>query len=240
MPDLSIVVTGGARGIGAKVIETLARQPKFCLFYSYLNNPNPVFESLGNVFGFQADGSTEIGSKSFSDYVLSKVDKVDCLINNLGVAKFELLNNTRLETWQRTFQTNINSAFYMYKLFVVSLARARGKIINMNSIVHRMPSKGTGSYAASKAALATLSKQMASECAQLGIDVFTLSPGFILSDAMKKDEYSMIRESNLKQVPLNRFGMTDDVAQLVEFVVSEKLPTFSGSCFDITGGQHVF
>ena len=235
----NIILTGGSRGIGNEVMRTLLLSENVRVFYSYINEQDFSLSNHPGVISYQSDCSTFEGCEKFVNFILNHTDKVDCLINNLGVAKFDLLNNTSLETWNKILSTNVNSALFMYKLLVDTLEQSQGKIININSIVHKKPVKGSGVYSVSKAALSSLTRQMVIECTDRKISVIEIVPGFILTDALKKDIYSKIREKNLNEIPLNRFGSPADVANNFRFLLSNNSFSHSGISLDVTGGQHI-
>lgn len=236
----SYVVTGGARGIGGDIVRHMSSIEESKIFYSYKKEPNSSLENNKNVYSHKADCSTYDGCQSFSDYILSNTDQVSGLVNNVGVAYFGLINNTNISIWDTIHRTNVDSAVFMYQLLLSALVKAKGIIINISSLVHKRPSKGTGAYACSKAMMADLTKQMSLENESSGVEALTLSPGFILTEALQKPEYEIIRRKNLEQIPLHTFGKPNNISNVVYLLLTRKINCQSGSTVNITGGQDIF
>jgi NAD(P)-dependent dehydrogenase (short-subunit alcohol dehydrogenase family) len=236
----SYVVTGGGRGIGQDIVRKLSIAGDSVVFYSYLSHPNAYYEDQENIYSCRADCSTYQGCQLFSGFILNHTERIDGLINNVGVAQFDLINNTNSSTWDHIHRTNVDSALFMYQLLLPSLIKAKGLIINISSMVHKSPSKGTGAYASSKSMMADLTKRMSLENENSGVEAITISPGFILTEALKKPVYEGIRRKNLEQIPLNSFGSPKDVSQTVYMLLTRNLSCLNGATVDITGGQHIF
>lgn len=234
----NFVVTGGARGLGEAIVLKLSENPDHRVFYCYKSAPNEHFKTLPNVLSFQANCSQQSECKGFAEFILKHVCGVHCLINNVGVGLFSLVNNVNLQDWSVIHKTNICSALWMYQFLIKSIRSVKGTILNIGSVAYLRPSRGTGAYAASKAALSALTSQMAYEEKDFGVKVSIINPGFILTEALKKPEYVKIREKNLEQIPLSRFGGPEEVANSVSEIIHSEILT-DGHDLSITGGQHI-
>lgn len=228
-----VVVTGGARGIGSALVEIFHKN-KYSVFYSYKSAPGLSGERL---FPFKADCSTESGVLEFFSFIKEYTANIDCLINNVGVARFSLLATLTTSDFDELFNVNFKSAWLCYKYFH-NMLMSDSSIINLLSIASIKIKKGNGLYAASKSALSELSKFMRLELKTRGIRIYDLIPGFVLTEALSSPFYSEIREKNLIEIPLKRFGEPKEIAE-VAFYLNQKGFGLEESKFVITGGQHL-
>ena len=193
----NIIITGASRGIGKALVE-----------YFVLEGAH-VFAISRSKIGNLSDRVTEIQS-DISDYdgIERKIDElgidIDVLINNAGIICYENLLDVNKEQMEQVFSTNVISTFLLSQTFARKMIekKQKGNIINTLSFAVSIPSAGSGIYAASKAAMASLTRTMAAEWAPYGIRVNGYSPGVVETDmttpAIKKNKNGFFTIFNTK------------------------------------------
>jgi NAD(P)-dependent dehydrogenase (short-subunit alcohol dehydrogenase family) len=164
------------------------------------------------------------------------------LVNNAGVSpkaptkeRLGCLNGD-LDAWRAVFQLNFFVPLILSRAFAAPLAQGKGAIVNITSIAgHAVHPFAGSAYSTSKAALSTLTREMAAEFAQLGVRVNAVAPGEI-ETAMLSPETAVL----LPRIPLNRLGIPSDVAGTIFFLCSDDAAYVTGTEIFVTGGQHVY
>ncbi|HVA12893.1 MAG TPA: SDR family oxidoreductase [Stellaceae bacterium] len=169
-------------------------------------------------------------------------DALDALVNNAGVspkaASHERLGvlNGEVADWHEVFQLNFFTPLLLVRGLADVLTRAKGAVVNVTSIAgHAVHPFAGSAYSASKAALSTLSREMAAELAQRGVRVNAVAPGEI-ETAMLSPE----TESLIPRIPLRRLGTPEDVASTIFYLCSPDSAYVTGTEIFVTGGQHLF
>jgi 3-oxoacyl-[acyl-carrier protein] reductase len=168
---------------------------------------------------------------------LAEAGRVDILVNNAGVTRDGLLMRMSEADWDTVLDTNMKGAFLMTKAFSRTFLKQRsGRIINITSVIGLIGNAGQCNYAASKAALIGFTKSIARELASRGVTANAVAPGFIETDMTGglKDE---ARNDVLKQIPLNRFGQPDDIADAVLFLAGPAARYITGQVLAVDGGM---
>jgi len=164
---------------------------------------------------------------------------LDILVNNAGINFYHDLIKVGIDDWEKLFSVNLKATFFLSQLFAKHMSgRNGGNIINATSFATKLPSTGYGIYAASKAALLSLTKSMAAEWAKYNIRVNAFSPGVILTD-MTKPAIDKNREKLLSQISQGKFGNPWDVANSVLFLASDASSYITGAEIDISGGKFI-
>ena len=157
-------------------------------------------------------------------------------MNNAGITQDTLVMRMSENQWDQVLNINLKGAFLCSKSVLRPMVKARyGKIINLSSVVGVMGNVGQANYASSKAGLLGLTKSMAKELASRNICVNAVAPGFIkseMTDAMSEQAIEEI----LRNVPMQRMGTIDDVAEVVLFLASSKADYITGEVININGG----
>ena len=167
--------------------------------------------------------------------------KLHALINNAGASP-KSTNGTRmntletdLELWHTVFQSNFFAPILLAKALKNELAAANGAIVNVTSIAGSRVHPFAGSaYATSKAALATLTREMAHDFGPLGVRVNAIAPGEVETDILSEGTDQIIAG-----LPLRRIGQPSEVANAIYFLCSESSSYVTGAEISINGGQHV-
>ena len=157
----------------------------------------------------------------------------DILINNAGITKDNLFLRMTEDDWAEVIDTNLNSVFRMTKLVVRGMLKKKwGRIINISSISGSMGNPGQTNYSASKAGVEAFSRSLAKELGSRNITVNSVAPGFIQTDMTQ----GLIDEEITKKIPLQRVGSVEDVASLINFLVSEESNYITGQTLIVDGG----
>lgn len=239
------VVTGGSRGIGSAICESLARSgAKVVVNYARSADKAEALAASLRELGTTAiakgfDVSNEEAVTQAFKEIVEELGSIDILVNNAGIAVDGLLIRTKLEDWQNTIATNLSSCFFCSKAAAKTMMKARwGRIVNISSVIGEMGNAGQAAYSASKSGIFGLTKSMAKELGSRGITVNAVTPGYIqtdMTDAMNEEN----RTALLSQIPLARLGNPEDVASLVNFISSEEASYITGQIIGINGGLYM-
>jgi 3-oxoacyl-[acyl-carrier protein] reductase len=237
------LVTGGSRGIGRAVCVKLAEIGYYVLI-NYLSNEEEAINTLNLVKQAGSDGMLlrfDVTSSEQVDTALNKWQEenqdqyVEVLVNNAGIRKDTLLMWMENNQWQDVLNTNLNGFFYTTRFLLKNmLVKKYGRIINVVSLSGLKGLPGQVNYSAAKAGVIGATKALAQEIGKKRVTVNAVAPGFIRTD-MTKD----LNENELKNlIPLNRFGLPDEVAEVVCFLASEKASYITGEIISVNGGLY--
>lgn len=236
------LVTGGSRGIGRAIVETLAREgAKVAFVYrSNADAANALVEELKQqgheALGIQADVADKAAADQVVKDVLERWEKLDILVNNAGIIRDGLLMTMTFEQWQDVINTNLNSVFNFCQAVSRPMISARGgRIVNMSSVAAQMANAGQANYAASKGGVEGFTRCMATEVAKRNITVNAVAPGFIVTD-MTEDVRNAAEDQIKKMIPMKRLGKPEDIANAVLFLVSEESAYITGQVLTVDGG----
>ena len=239
------LVTGGSRGIGRAVAQTLAREG-YQVYLTYVSRPDDaqaVCDAIaaegGTARAFRLDtGDPNAIAEFFAQEIKGKVT-LRALINNAGITKDGLLMRMKDEDFEQVIDVNLKGAFVCMREAVKIMGKNRkGYIVNMTSLSGERGNVGQANYSASKAGLTGLTKSAALEYASRGITVNAVAPGFISSD-MTDSIGEDVKQQILASIPLGRPGTTQDVADLVAFLVSGRADYITGSEISVNGGMYL-
>ena len=229
MEHKKVIVTGGNRGIGKGIVLSLLNQGYLVLATS---RDSKKFDMLHQ--NLQVANLDVCDQASIDDFqkIANDFDP-DILINNAGITKDNLFLRMTEDDWEKVIDTNLNSVFRMTKLVVKGMLKKKwGRIINISSISGSMGNPGQTNYSASKAGVEAFSRSLAKELGSRNITVNSIAPGFIQTDMTD----GLIDEEITKKIPLQRVGSVEDVASLVNFLVSEESNYITGQTLVVDGG----
>jgi 3-oxoacyl-[acyl-carrier protein] reductase len=236
------IVTGAGAGIGKAVALALAE-----------NGADVVVNSIGGVraeqvaanikalgrrsLAFAADVSKAVEVQGIVEKTVEEFGTVDILVNNAGVSTPLLIDDMTEKDWDWVVNTNLKGAFLCSKAVTSIMQKNRyGKIINISSTAAHRLSWGSGAnYAASKAGLLALTRQIAYELAHFNINVNAVCPGPTRTEISARTEKEIEQERQL--TPIGRWSTPEDQAQAVLFLASEKARQIVGVALDIDGGR---
>lgn len=239
------IVTGGSGGIGSSICRKLAAA-NMDLVINYRTNKDSAqeVERICREYSVEtllvkADVSREEESKILFDQAMEKFGRVDVIVNNAGITRDNLLMRMSLDDFKNVIDVNLLSAFHMMKLGSrIMLKQRSGSIINISSIVGLRGNPAQVNYSASKAGLIGMTKSLAKELARKNIRVNAVAPGFIDTN-MTADLSERARKEIIKNIPLNKLGQGEDVANLVNFLASEESSYITGQVISVDGGMNI-
>ena len=229
MEHKKVIVTGGNRGIGKGIVLSLLDQGYLVLATS--RDSKKFGMSHQNLEVANLDVCDQASIDNFQK-IVNDFDP-DILINNAGITKDNLFLRMTEDDWAEVIDTNLNSVFRMTKLVVRGMLKKKwGRIINISSISGSMGNPGQTNYSASKAGVEAFSRSLAKELGSRNITVNSVAPGFIQTDMTQ----GLIDEEITKKIPLQRVGSVEDVASLINFLVSEESNYITGQTLVVDGG----
>lgn len=241
--DRVVVVTGSGRGIGKAIAKRFVEQgAKVAVISRTEKNSGEAADELnavgpGTAKGYAVDIADFAAVEAFGKAVDQDLGKVSILVNNAGVTRDGLALRMSESDWDTVLDTNLKGAFNAVKAFQKSLIRQEdARIINISSVIGLTGNAGQSNYAASKAGLIGYTKALAKEYASRKVCVNAIAPGFIVTD-MTNDLGDKMEEEVMKNIPLGFFGETDDIANAVEFLASQKARYITGQVLTVDGGM---
>ena len=226
-----VVITGGTRGIGLACCERFVRAGD-CVTATWSKDKESAEKAkalLPSVRFVQADVSSEKEVKA----LFERIPSLDVLVNNAGVHMFKLVQDTTLQEWEQIMGVNVGGAFLCAKYAAKKLMERGGAIVNVGSVWGEVGASCESAYSASKGALMAFTKALAKELAPMQVTANCVSPGAIdtkMNDSLSKEE----KEELMKEIPLGRFGKSEEVAELIYFISCQKYIT--GQNISINGG----
>ncbi len=192
---------------------------------------------LGEVRGYLANVADEAAVASLFENAVADFGHIDIFINNAGIYPQAALCEMNAESWDRVMAVNLRSVFLCGTAARGQMEKQGGGVlINAASYASLMPSAGSGAYAASKAAVYSLTKTMAAEFAPFGIRVNGFIPG-VIETGMTRGVVEEKREGLQAQIALGRLGQPQDVAGVVLFLASEAAAYLTGTFVEVSGGK---
>ena len=238
------IVTGASRGIGACILEALARANATVIGTSTSANGaeavSKVLAGLGaKGAGRVLDVRDSTRCAELVDQVQQEFGSVSILVNNAGVTRDNLLARMKDEEWDDIQATNLRSVFVLSRAVLRGMMKARtGRIVNVTSVVGFTGNPGQTNYAAAKAGMVGFSKSLAREVGSRNITVNCVAPGFIETDMTRALAAEQVKKL-VENVPLGRLGRADDVAQAVLFLCSPAAAYITGATLHVNGGLHM-
>lgn len=241
----TVLVTGGARGIGRSIVKTCALQGANVAFSDLNEDEN--FKSLitevsgmgVKCVGYVSDASKYDSANELIDRVVADFQTIDVMVNNAGITRDALLMRMTEEQWDLVISVNLKSVFNMTKAVQkVMLKQRNGSIINITSVVGVGGNAGQANYSASKAGMIGFTKSVAKELGSRNVRCNAIAPGFIETEmtAGLPDE---VKNGWYEKIPLKRGGKPEDVANAVVFLGSDLSAYISGQVILVCGGMHM-
>ncbi len=238
MKNKIAVVSGATKGIGYSIAQTLVNDGFFVVGTYFSNYDADKIAALenDNFKLYQVNATDFDACKDFAKLVKEKYGSVYALVNNAGITKDNLLLRMDESDFKAVIDTNLVGVFNMSKAFLRDIMRAKeGSIVNVASVIGLIGNVGQSNYAAAKAGVIGFSKSLSKELASRNIRVNSVAPGFIQTD-MTDILADSVKEDILSKIPLNKLGSTQDVANAVSFLVSDKSTYITGQTLNVCGG----
>jgi 3-oxoacyl-[acyl-carrier protein] reductase len=241
MPNKRALVTGGSRGIGRAVCIMLAKNG-YDILLNYKNNRNRALEVKSEIEKYNVKcklmefdiSDFDKAKKTIEDEIEAN-GGIEVLVFNAGTKKDVLFPVMEKADWDYVIDVNLKSFYYIARPVVSSMFRnSYGKVIVMSSTAGLTGMPGQSNYCASKYGLIGAAKSLAIEVARRNINVNVIAPGFIETEMIQEviDRKSEV----VKTIPARRFGTCEDVANAVEFLISEKSNYITGQVIPVNGG----
>ena len=235
----TLLVTGGARGIGRAITEYFLNKG-WTVLVNYNKSEDmakELSEKYENCFIFKADVSDATEVKKMAEEILNKFGFVDCVINNAGVALAGLFQDNTEDDFNLLFNTNVKGAFLVTKELIKPMIRnKKGTVINISSMWGVTGGSMEVLYSSTKAALIGLTKALAKEVGPSGIRVNAIAPGVIKTDMIKNISDDVL-SSLYEETPLLRCGTPEEIAKTAYFLASDDSSFITGEVININGGM---
>ena len=237
------LVTGGSRGIGRAVCYKMAAMGYYTIV-NYKSNQAEAGNTLQEIKQQGGDGEImqfDVGSKEQVQQALgawiekNKEKYIEVLVNNAGIKDDGLMMWMKDEQWDSVVRTSLDGFFYVTRLVLTDMLRKRyGRIVNIVSLSGLKGMAGQTNYSAAKAGVIGATKALAQEVAKRNVTVNAVAPGFI-----KTDMTEGLDENELKgMIPAKRFGLPEEVAHAVGFLVSPEAGYITAEVLNVNGGLY--
>ncbi|MCE2705470.1 MAG: acetoacetyl-CoA reductase [Proteobacteria bacterium] len=239
------LVTGGMGGLGTAMCKALAKSGH-TVITTYLSNDEKakswLKQTIKEGFTFHAY-KCDVSKIDECEKVVLKIKQdlgnIDILINNAGITRDGSLKKMTKDAWDCVLRTNLDSLFNMTKQVLDGmLEKSWGRIINISSINGQKGQFGQSNYCAAKAGVHGFSMAVAQETAKKGITVNTIAPGYIATEMVMSVPID-VRNKIIEAIPVGRLGKPEEIAELVNYLVSDNAAFITGSEIAINGGQHM-
>jgi 3-oxoacyl-[acyl-carrier protein] reductase len=238
---VSVMVTGGTRGIGRALVAAFAHDGAKVTFtgtneeaaaVSIAACPDPAAVRFA-----KADASDPASSKAAVEAAVAHGGGLDVLVNNAGITKDNLLMRMSDEEWDRVLDVNLKGVFLTSRAAARPIMKSkRGRMINVTSVVGLVGNAGQANYAASKGGVVAFTKSLARELAGRGVTVNAVAPGYIETD-MTAALPAGAAEALKARIPLARLGTVEDVVSAVRWLASPSAGYVTGQVICVDGGM---
>ncbi len=228
------LVTGGARGIGESISRALAEDGFKVIIHcgSSIEAAKELCEELEDAEYISAD----LSDPESVNLIKEKYPEIDVLVNNAGVALVDLFDKVEDERMRKMFEINLFSPINLSRAYIPSMiSRKGGVIINISSVFGEAGGSCEVDYSTAKAGIIGFTKALAKEVGPANIRVNCVCPGVIDTDMNDDLSFDDV-EALCDDIPLQRMGNPEEVADLVAFLASDKATYITGSVFDVNGG----
>ena len=239
LENKKVLLTGASGGIGKALSQKFINSGANLIFTS---SKKDKLDELRNLYGdvhsyYLLDLSKKENLIDNIKNIRENNKDIDIIINNAGITKDNLLLRMSVEQWQEVIDTNLSSSFYIIKNILQDMVKNRkGKILGITSVVALTGNPGQSNYTASKGGMIAMYKSLAIEVAQRNINVNLIAPGFIespMTNELNDDQKKTIMD----KIPMKRFGLPEDVANMALFLTSDHSSYITGQTFHVNGGM---
>lgn len=242
--DKIAVVTGASRGIGRSISLALSAAGATIVAVDMDKAATDaivaeITAAGGKALAVVGNVTVPEDTEKMIDAAINEYGRVDILVNNAGITRDGIFLRMKDEDWDAVLTVNLKGAFLCSRAASKVMTKQRfGRIINIASVVGQMGNAGQANYCASKAGLIGLTKSNARELAKRNITVNAVAPGFIAT-AMTDALPEKVKAELMAQIPLERLGTADDIANAVLFLAAENSGYITGHVLSVNGGMYM-
>jgi len=233
-----ILITGASRGIG-KDIALKSKENGYIVLGTSTSEEGAQGLKKEGILGLVLNLNDSKSIEGFNDALIKDHSDIEILINNAGITRDNIVLRMSDEEWMDVLNVHLNGTFKISKTVLKFMLKKRwGRIINITSTSASTGNRGQANYAAAKSGVEAFSRSLAKEVGSRGITVNSVAPGYIETD-MTEQINNKMKEEILKQIPLSRFGRAEEVAQLIEFLITDEASYITGQTIHINGGLYM-
>ena len=236
-----VLVTGASRGIGKAILKTFANEEHYLVGTATSAGGLKTIEEIltssnSSGEGIVLDLNDDASLDEFFKVLKDKDIYPDILVNNAGFTRDNIFLRMKDDEWSDVLNVHLNAQFKIIKNLIKPMLKNKyGRIINLSSAAAAIGNKGQANYVAAKSGVEAMSRTLAREFGQKNITINCVAPGFIETDMTDSldEEY---KRGIVTQIPLQRFGKADEVAELIKFLTSSEADYITGQTIHINGG----
>ena len=242
MKNKTVIITGAASGIGKATAELFAKQGAHVVISDIQEaagkaTTESIITAGGKASFFKTDVSRPEDMEALVAFAVKTYGKLDVAVNNAGIGgELNPIADMSIEGWQKVISINLNSLFYGMKYQIQAMLKSGGgSIVNISSILGAVGFAGSSGYSAAKHAVIGLTPTAALEYSAQHIRVNAVGPGFIetpLLDALTEE----MKNQLVAMHPIGRLGKSEEVAELIYWLASDKSSFVTGSYYPVDGG----
>ncbi len=237
-----VLVTGGSRGIGRSIVLAFA-EPGNVVAIGYRSGEEAAAGVLAELRGRGAEGMvlqadvTDLAQvRSMVEALVSRCNRIDVLVNNVGGSRDGLLTLMDPADWDAVLDLNLKGVFHCCKVVTRHmLAERGGAIVNVSSLSGITGLPGQTNYAAAKGGVNAFTKALAQEVARFGIRVNAVAPGLVATEMVAQIPATQ-RERLVSRIPMGRMAHPEEIAAVVKFLASDEASYITGQVIQVTGG----
>ncbi len=236
-----VLVTGGSRGIGAAIVRRFANEGAkvYFTYHSSKADAEAVARSAGKtgqVFFLACDARKKEDVEKTIEQILEKESSLDILVNNAGIISDGLFLTMPDEDWSEVIDTNLGSVYLFCKAVARQMVmQGGGRIINISSVVADLGGFGQANYAASKGAINSFTRSLATELASKKVTVNAVAPGMV-NTQMSSAARSAFGDKIKERIPVGDFAEPEEIASAVAFLASDEARYITGQVITVDGG----
>ena len=233
-----VLITGASRGIG-KAIAVKLKEKDFNVIGTSTSKEGVQSLVKEGFIGIELDLNQKKSIALFNELLVDEHSDISILVNNAGITRDNIVLRMSDDEWSDVINVHLNGTFKISKIILKFMLKKRwGRIINITSASASIGNKGQANYSAAKSGVEAFSRSLAKEVGSRAITVNAVSPGYIETD-MTAGMNEEVKKNILSQIPLSRFGNAEEVAELIEFLISDEASYITGQTIHVNGGLYM-